>query len=166
MAEGEINEYLVTATEILDGSFVDIDQLIDPNVWESQKVPKSVLLKELSTAPIQFYASDLATDLTVSTLLVEIPLPYDFVATEVRANVLEAPTGAKLICNIKTNGFSILSTLLSIDDGEKTSLTASVPAQINFPTLENDKILTVEVTQVGSTIAGKGLFITINGYKL
>ena len=166
MAEGEINEYLVTATEILDGSFVDIDQLIDPNVWESQKVPKSVLLKELSTAPIQFYASDLATDLTVSTLLVEIPIPYAFVATEVRANVLEAPTGAKLICNIKTNGFSILSTLLSIDDGEKTSLTASVPAQINFPTLENDKILTVEVTQVGSTIAGKGLFITINGYKL
>ena len=166
MAEGEINEYLVTATEVKALSFVDVDQYISAGVYQSQRVPTSVLLKELSTAPIQFYASDLATDLTVSTLLVEIPLPYSFVATEVRANVLEAPTGAKLICNIKKDGFSILSTLLSIDDGEKTSLTASVPAVINFPTLENDKILTVEVTQVGSTIAGKGLFITINGYKL
>lgn len=166
MALDEINEYPETAIDIVEGSFMDVDQWISAGVWQSRKVPRSVLLKVLSTAPIQFYASDLATDLTVGLLLVEIPLPYDFVATEVRANVLTAPTGAKLICDIKKDGFSILSTLLSIDDGEKTSLTASVPAQINASTLENDKILTIEVTQVGSTIAGKGLFITINGYRL
>jgi len=42
MANEKINEYLVTATEFADGSFMDIDQLINPGVWESQKMPLSV----------------------------------------------------------------------------------------------------------------------------
>jgi len=47
MAEGEINEYLVTATEVKALSFFDIDQYISAGVYQSQKVPLSVLQSAL-----------------------------------------------------------------------------------------------------------------------
>jgi len=47
MAEGEINEYLVTATEVKALSFFDIDQYISAGIYQSQKVPLSVLQSAL-----------------------------------------------------------------------------------------------------------------------
>ena len=43
----EINTYPVTAATIEAGSFMDIDQEISPGVFESQKVPLSVLLSAI-----------------------------------------------------------------------------------------------------------------------
>tara|TARA_R110000868_G_scaffold296382_1_gene556675 strand:+ start:130 stop:630 length:501 start_codon:yes stop_codon:yes gene_type:complete len=166
MALDQINEYPVTTTVIDTASFFDIDQFIEGTDYESQKVPISVMLKTFATAPIQFAATDLTTPFTVSTFDVVIPIPYEFYATEIRANVKTAPTDADLIFNVKMDGVSVLSTKITIDAGELTSTTATVPAVISTPTLNNDKIITVECTQIGATIAGAGLTITINGYRL
>ena len=166
MALDEINEYPVTTTVIDTASFFDIDQFIEGTDYESQKVPISVMLKTFATAPIQFAATDLTTDFTVSTFDVVIPVPYDFYATEIRANVKTAPTDANLIFDVFIDGVSLFSTLLSIDAGELTSTTATTPAVISTPILNNDKIITVSCTQIGATTAGHGLTITINGYRL
>jgi len=115
---------------------------------------------------IQFAATDLTTDFTVATFDVVIPVPCGFYVTEVRANVKTAPTGSDAIFDIKMNGVTMLSTLLSIDATELTSTTATTPAVISVPTLIDDNILTINCTQIGSTIAGNGLTITINGYRL
>ena len=166
MALDQINEYPVTTTVIDTASFFDIDQFIGGTSYQSQRVPISVMLKTFATAPIQFAATDLTTDFTVSTFDVVIPIPYEFYATEIRANVKTAPTGANLIFDVQMNATSVFSTLLSIDAGETSSTTATTPAVISTPTLNNDKIITVICTQIGSTIAGAGLTITINGYRL
>ena len=166
MALDQINEYPVTTTVIDTASFFDIDQFIEGTSYESQKVPISVMLKTFATAPIQFAATDLTTPFTVSTFDVVIPIPYEFYATEIRANVKTAPTDAELIFDIKMDGVSVLSTKITIDPGETSSTTATVPAVISTPTLNNDKIITVECTQIGATIAGAGLTITIKGYRL
>ena len=166
MALDQINEYPVTTTVIDTASFFDIDQFIEGTSYQSQKVPISVMLKTFATAPIQFAATDLTTPFTVSTFDVVIPIPYEFYATEIRANVKTAPTDADLTFDIKMDGVSVLSTKITIDSGETSSTTALVPAVISTPTLNNDKIITVECTQIGATIAGAGLTITINGYRL
>ena len=115
---------------------------------------------------IQFAATDFTTDFTVRTFDIVVPVPYPFYVTEVRANVKTAPTGSNAIFDVKMNGTSILSTLVSIDDGEKTSKTATTPAVISTNTLVDDNELTIECTQIGSTVAGKGLTITLNGYRV
>ena len=165
MALDQINQYPITTVEIDELGFFDLDNWTG-SLFESQKVPVSVMRKAFSTSPIQFYASDLTSALTVGLLEVEIRLPYGFFITEVRAGVKTAPTGDDLIIDLLEDGVSFLSTELSIDAGEKTSVTAAIPAVISVPTLVDDRVITVDISQIGSTIAGAGLFITINGYRL
>jgi len=101
--------------------------------------------------------SDETTALTTGTGKVTFRMPYAAKLAAVRASVTTAPTGANLIVDIKEGGTTILSTLLSIDAGAKTSTTATTPAVISDTNLADDAEMKIDVTQVGSTIAGAGL---------
>src|SRR5690606_23981466 len=100
--------------------------------------------------------SDETAALTTGTAKVTFRMPYAFTLTEVRASVTTAPTGAALQVDINEGGTSILSTKLTIDDGEKTSTTAATPAVISDSALADDAEITIDIDVVGSTIAGAG----------
>lgn len=110
-------------------------------------------------------SSDETTALTVGNAKVTFRMPYAFTLTEVRASVTTAPTGSTLTVNIKENGVSVLSTILSIDAGEKTSTTAATPAVISDTALADDSEITIDINQVGSTVAGAGLKVYLIGTK-
>jgi len=65
--------------------------------------------------------------------------------------------------DINENGTSVLSTKLSIDANEKTSLTAASPAVISDSSIANDAEITIDIDQIGSAIAGKGLKVVLIG---
>jgi hypothetical protein len=67
--------------------------------------------------------------------------------------------------DVNEGGVSIFSTPLTIDDGEKTSVTAATPAVISDATLADDAEITVDIDTVGSTTAGKGLKLVMLGYR-
>ena len=103
-------------------------------------------------------ASDESTDLTTGTDKVYFRMPYAGTLLAVRASVNTAPTDANIEVDINEDGSPILSTKLSIDASEKTSTTAAVPAVISGTgALTDDAEITIDIDQVGSTIAGKGL---------
>jgi hypothetical protein len=85
--------------------------------------------------------------------------------TDVRALVTTAPTDADLIVDINEAGTTILSTKLSIDDGEKSSFSAATPAVISDPALADDAEITIDIDQIGSTVAGAGLKVTLIGWR-
>jgi hypothetical protein len=101
--------------------------------------------------------SDETTDLTTGTNKVYFRMPYAGTLLAVRATVNTAPTGSTLIVDINEAGTSLLSTKLSIDASEKTSTTAAVPAVISDSALADDAEITIDIDQIGSTVAGKGL---------
>jgi hypothetical protein len=68
-----------------------------------------------------------------------------------------------MIIDIGVEGASILSTEINIDDGQKTSTTSSTPAIISSPSLSDDAEITIDVDQVGSSVAGQGLKVTLIG---
>ncbi len=103
-------------------------------------------------------------DLTTGTAKITFRLPYGFTLTDVRANVKTAPTGSGITVDINEGGSSILSTKLTIDAGEKTSVTAATPVVISDADLADDAEMTLDIDAVGSTIAGKGLKVTLIGY--
>ena len=72
-----------------------------------------------------------------------------------------------LFVDINEAGSTILTTKLSIDAGEKTSLTAATAAVIGGagPALANDALITFDIDQIGSSTAGKGLKVTLYGYR-
>lgn len=108
-------------------------------------------------------ASDETTLLTTGAGKVSFRMPYAFTLTAVRASVGTAPTGAAISVDINHNGSSILTTALTIDAGELTSTTAATQAVIGTATLEDDALISIDIDQIGSTIAGKGLKISLIG---
>jgi hypothetical protein len=114
--------------------------------------------KELGLA-----VSNEASDLVAGTAKLTFRMPYALTLTAVRASVTTAPTGSTVVVDINDNGTSILSTKLSIDATEKTSVTAASAAVISDTALADDAEITVDIDQIGSTVPGTGLKIWLIG---
>jgi hypothetical protein len=112
-----------------------------------------------------FALSDESTALTTGTAKLTWRTPYAITVTEVRASVNTAPTGSTIIVDINEGGSTILSTKLSIDASEFTSTTAASAAVISDTALADDAEITFDIDQIGSTIAGKGLKVSIIGRR-
>lgn len=110
--------------------------------------------------------SDESTDLTTGTAKVTFRLPFAMTLTAVRASVTTAPTGSTLTVDINESGTTILSTKLTIDAGEKTSITAATAAVISDANLADDAEMTIDIDQIGSTVAGAGLKVWLIGNKV
>lgn len=110
---------------------------------------------------------DETTDLTTGPAKITFRMATGLALTDVRASVTTAPTGAAIQVDINQNtgggAVSILSTKLTIDATEKTSTTAAVPPVISNATLTSDAEITIDIDQVGSTIAGAGLKVYLVG---
>jgi len=109
--------------------------------------------------------SDETTALTTGTAKVTFRMPFAFTLSAVRASVTTAPTGSTLVVDINEGGTTILSTKISIDASEKTSTTAATAAVISDTALADDAEITIDIDQVGSTIAGAGLKVYLIGTK-
>jgi len=116
--------------------------------------------------PIGFAVSNETSALLVGTSKVTFRMPHAMELTEVRANVKTAPTGADIIVDINASGSTIMTTdKLEIDAGEKTSQTAATPPVITTTSLADDEEITIDIDQIGSTIAGAGLKIWLIGTR-
>lgn len=113
--------------------------------------------------------SDETTDLTIGLAKVTFRMPFAmtlFAGKEgIRASVNTAPVGSTIEVDINEGGSSILSTILSIDASEKTSYTATNEVVISDTTLADDAEITIDIDQIGSSTAGKGLKVTLIGYR-
>lgn len=129
--------------------------------------PSSGNASNLTNLPtvIQLACSDETTALTAGTNKVTFRMPYAMTLTAVRASVTTAPTGSTLVVDINEGGTSVLSTKLSIDATEKTSTTAATAAVISDSALADDAEITIDIDQIGSTIAGAGLKVTLIGTR-
>ena len=120
---------------------------------------------DVQTETIIIAVSDEISNLTTGTAKVTFRMPYAMTLTAVRASVNTAPTGSVLTVDINESGSTILSTKLTIDAGEKTSTTAATAAVISDSALADDAEMTIDIDGVGSTVAGKGLKVTLIGTR-
>lgn len=96
-------------------------------------------------------------------------MPYPFSVTAVYASLAGSQTSGNILTvDIKSGGTSVLSTKLTIDNGEKTSVTAAAPyafvaAGFNNPI--GDEEITIDVSQIGDGTA-HGLTVTLVGHQL
>lgn len=118
---------------------------------------------QAQTIIVQLSCSDLTTAITTGTTKAYFRSPLAFTLTDVRASLLTAQTSGNIFTvDINESGVSILSTKLTIDNTEKTSVTAATPAVISDTAIANDAEITIDVDQVGSGTAA-GLIVTLIG---
>ena len=109
--------------------------------------------------------SDESSDLETGNNKCRIRMPYAFTLTAVRASVNTAPTGSTISIQITEAGSDILSTPITIDASELTSVSAAAAPVISDNSLADDAIIGIDLDQVGSSNAGTGLKVTLIGYK-
>ena len=129
-------------------------------------IASGILDVDLIPVVIQFPIGSETEAITTGTEKLTFRMPYDMTLTSVRASVATAPTGgSEITVDINEGGTTVLSTKLTIDSTEKTSTTAAVAAVISDSSLADDAEITIDYDQVGNTIAGSDLVITLGGTR-
>ena len=105
--------------------------------------------------------SDETATITTGNAKVTFRMPYAMTLTGVRANVNTASSSGLVTVDINEGGTSILSTKITINANEKTSVTASTPPVISDTALANDAEITVDIDVAGT--GAKGLKIALIG---
>ena len=112
---------------------------------------------------IQLAASDETTPLTTGVNKFTFRMPYAMVITDIRASLTAAQTsGSILTVDVNESGSTILGTKLTIDNNEKTSVTAATPPAFSDVNLAEDAEITIDIDQIGNGTAA-GLKITLYG---
>jgi len=121
----------------------------------------------IPSIPLMIALSDEKTKLnqTSTTVpMVTFRMPGAFTLTDVRASLTNASSNGLLtIGNIKDDGIDIISTSLTIDQGELTSTTAATPVVIANSAIADDSEITVFLTNAGQNATGLKLYMI--GYQ-
>lgn len=116
-------------------------------------------------AVIVVAVSDEVNTISSGTNLVTYRMPFPMQISSVRASLSTAQTtGSILTVQIKEGGANILSTPLSIDNTEKTSVTAATQPVVSDNTLADDSEIQIDTTQAGT--GGVGLKIYLIGKRI
>lgn len=91
---------------------------------------------------------------TVGAAIDTFRLPRPMHLTGVRASLTAASSSGDVTVNIKAGGVSILSTILHVDAGAKTSVGSATPAVISTLDLADDTEITIDVVAAGTGATG------------
>ncbi|RTL07295.1 MAG: hypothetical protein EKK62_11665 [Acidimicrobiia bacterium] len=101
---------------------------------------------------------DKTSALAVGESTVDFYFPFDGTLRVVYGGATTAQTsGSILTLDMKINGVSVFSTLITVDNNERSSHTASTPAVLSAPSFSRGDRATFHITQVGT--GGKGAWI-------
>lgn len=117
-------------------------------------------------AEIGLACSDETTALTTGAGKITFRMPYAMTLTAVRLSVTTAPTGSALIVDVNEGGVSVFSTNPRIDAGSTTSVGSATPAVISDAALADNAVITIDIDQIGATVAGAGLKVWLIGRRV
>lgn len=112
---------------------------------------------------LQYALSDETTDITAGTAKLTVRPPAGFTLTEVRGSLSAASSSGAVTVDVNVGGSTVLSTKLTIDASERTSLTAATPAVISSATIADDAEITFDIDGAGT--GAKGLKVTLIGTR-
>jgi hypothetical protein len=113
-----------------------------------------VVFRSNTIEAFTYALSDESTAITSGTAKVTVRAPYAFTVTGVRASLTTASSSGVVTIDINKTGSTILSTKLTIDQGERTSMSAAAPAVISDSIITDDAELTFDIDTAGTSAAG------------
>ena len=141
---------------------------IATGTWNGTAVDVAYLASNAKTQALMFAVSDETTALTTGTGKLTFRMPYAMTlfagVSGIKASlgVVGSTSGVTTI-DVNESGSTILSTKLTIDQGEKTSTTAATPPVISDTALAADAEITVDIDGLSGGATEAGLKITLIG---
>lgn len=102
-----------------------------------------------------------ATAITTGAAKVTFRAPNALTLTGIRASLTTASSTGAVQVDVNVDGVSILSTKITIDEGEKTSVTAAIPPVLSDTTIPDDAEITIDIDAAGT--GATGLKVTVIG---
>ena len=156
---------ITSVVQLASTQLTTVRTLSVPNAIVAGDAINKGQLDAASVQSITIVCSDETTALTAGTGKVTFRMPYAFTLQKVRASLSTAQTsGSIFTVDINEGVSSVLSTKLTIDNTEKTSTTAAIPAVISDTALADDAEITIDIDQIGDGTA-KGLKVYLIGVK-
>lgn len=112
--------------------------------------------------PFIIAVGDETTAITTGTAKVSFRAPWAMSIFGVKASLTTASSSGVVTVDINESGASILSTKLTIDANEKTSITAATPVVISDNAIAADAEITIDIDAAGTNASG--LKVTIFAY--
>ena len=144
----------------------DGEEIIEVTQGGSTKGGKLKGLKRLILIPLAIACSDETTPLAAGTNVTEFinPYPTAFNVVDVVASLTGAQTsGSTLTVDINEAGVSILSTAITIDNGETSSRSAAAPPVVSDGSIAAGAKIGIDIDQVGDGTA-TGLKVYLLGF--
>jgi len=140
------------------------DSTTNNNLWTPAELAAG--LQEHLPESFIVAASDETTALTVGTDKATFRMPYAFTLTAVRASLTTAGTTSGVTTiDIHESGTTILSTKITIDYNETTSVTAAIAPVISDASLADNAQMTIDVDGISGGGTEAGLKVTLIGYQ-
>lgn len=134
-------------------------------VWSRVSATGDALTIAAVPVELVLACSDETTAITTGAGKLVFRSPFAFTLTSVRASVTTAPTGAAILIDINENGTSVINTKLMINATSKTSVGAATPYVITDSAIADDAEVSIDFDQVGSTISGAGVKVSLLGHR-
>lgn len=132
----------------------------------SKKITVANLLKANEEVIASIAFSDETTALTTGTAKATFHMPpWATTLTNVIVGMTTAPTGSAAIFDLNEAGVSVLSTKVTVDVSEFNSEDATTPPVVSDSALAANAKMTVDIDQIGSTVAGTGGKMYLIGNK-
>ena len=118
-------------------------------------------IKPFLTTSFSMAISDETTALITGTAKLTFRAPFSLNVSIVKASLSVVSSSGNPTFNIKKNGATIFSTNISIDAGEKTSVTAAVPYVLlaNPTAIAEDDEITIDIVTAGTGAAGAKIYL-------
>jgi hypothetical protein len=117
------------------------------------------------TYHIEVALAQLDKDITVKTGVAVFPCPEDLTLQSVFIRFGTAPTGANVLYDINVAGSTILSTRITVEAGENSSLDATTQPVISSANIDRGAAITVDCDQIGATVAGQNPVLVMTYVK-
>ncbi|MBR0653289.1 hypothetical protein GXW78_26790 [Roseomonas terrae] len=120
-----------------------------PDIGEIPDVTEAALRADMTIA-----CGDETTELEAGAAKVSFRMLRRRVLEGLRVTLNGASTSGVVTVDVNVDGATILSTKLTIDQGELTSRTAAVPAVLTAEAIEDDALVTIDIDGAGADATG------------
>jgi hypothetical protein len=124
------------------------------NVTITQHLAQQILAQQAIGGSMMVAVSDESTAISSGTNKLRFRAPQAMRLRDIRASLNVASSSGVVTIDVNVNGATILSTKLTIDQGETTSVTAAVAAVLSSVEIEEDDLIAVDLDTAGSGASG------------
>ena len=162
VSSAKLQNNSITGAKLNTGTGTD-GQYLTLNSGASGGISWATPVKTLRFSLTSFFKSN---TLTTTTGTSRLPIDGTYTIVGTRLMVGTAPTGSSIIIDVKKNGTTIYSTQANRPTIAATQTSGGPGATPDVTTLAAGDYLTVDIIQVGSTIAGADLTVSVGVDKV